>query len=553
MKNDLDLTLYAGRWVALVRGSVAGVGKTAKEARRAAQLSRPKEKPQLRFITVDHWQNHPLLRRLWRLFAGRKAKVLLVGGAVRDGLLSRPLRDFDFIVDGDAMALAAAVSSAVRGALVPLDSEREIARVVVGQGAERVYVDFARRYGDDWESDLRARDFTVNAIAIDRTGHYLDPLGGREDLAAGQLRATHEDAFRNDPLRTLRAVRLLAELDLNIEPRTFDWIQRDAALLPRVSPERIRDEFVRILAAAGAARHLGTLVSLGLLVHVLPEISATQGIEQSPPHRWNVWTHTRLTVDAVEGLVRFVEGSVGRLDSLDAPDWIWGDLEKQLGPLRADLAAHLSGAVSDIRDRCFMLKLAALLHDVGKPSTRSVGDDGRIHFFGHETVAAELATKRLRALRFSNDEIALARTIIAHHLRPGQLTTSTGRRTGSRRDGPSRRAVYRFFQATGRAGVEVGLLSLADMLATWGDMLPSRRWLRRLDVVTTLLHALFEGSDSVVPPQLINGHDLMAALEVSPGPEVGRLLAAIREAQAAGEVQSRAAALALAASLMRDR
>jgi putative nucleotidyltransferase with HDIG domain len=222
---------------------------------------------------------------------------------------------------------------------------------------------------------------------------------------------------------------------------------------------------------------------------------------------------------------------------------VWADIEKRLVPLRADLVAHLSVPTSDARDRRFILKLAALLHDVGKPQTCTVGDDGRVHFFGHESAGAELAAERLRALRFANDEVARVQAIVTHHLRPLHLTQAKG---------PTRRAIYRFFKATGDAGVEVGLLALADMLATWGPELPSQRWLCLLDVVVTLLSAYLDRSGTVTPSPLITGHELMAALTLSPGPEVGRLLEAIREAQAAGEVESREAALALAATLKRQ-
>jgi putative nucleotidyltransferase with HDIG domain len=541
--NDLDLSPYAGHWVALVRGQVAGFGRTDEEARRAAHVSRPKEKPALRFVTVDDWQSQPLIRHLWRIVKRRGANVLLVGGAVRDGLLGRPLHDLDFVVDGDVNPLATAVSRALRGALVPLDPKRGIARVVVQYIGQRVYLDFARRQGEDWDADLGVRDFTVNAIAIDAAGHYLDPLGGQEDLAAGRLRATNEGAFRDDPLRTLRAVRLKAELDLTIEPETAGWIRRDAPLLPRAAPERIRDEFVRILVAPGAAQHLAVLDELALLVQVLPEVKTLQGVGQTHPHRWDVWTHTTMTVEAAEAVVRYLEGGKAHAGYLEVPGWVWGDLAKRLGSLQADLVKHLGRVISDTRDRRFAFKLAALLHDVGKPQTRSVGDDGRVHFFDHEQVGAELAAERLWALRFSNDEIALARNIIAHHLWPGHLAQAKG---------PTRRAIYRFFKGTGEVGVEVGLLSLADMLATWGSDLPSRHWLRRLDVVTTLLSAFFDQRESVAPTPLINGRELMGALGLSPGPEVGRLLEAIREAQATGEIRSREAALALASRLMRE-
>jgi len=309
--NDLDLSPYAGHWVALVRGQVAGVGRSAEEARRAAQAARPKEKPELCFVTVDGWQKDALLRHLWRFFKRQKAAVLLVGGAVRDGLLGRPLYDLDFVVDGDATALAAAVCRAFRGALVPLDPERGIARVVLRHTGRRLHLDFARRQGGDWIDDLRARDFTINAIAVDPDGRYLDPLGGRKDLASGRLRAASETAFRDDPLRTLRAVRLVAELGVTVEPETAVWIRRDAHLLPRAAPERIRDELVRILNAPDADHHLDMLNDLRLLGQVLPETTATQGIGQSHPHQWDVWTHTRMTVAAVERVLSCIGGSGG--------------------------------------------------------------------------------------------------------------------------------------------------------------------------------------------------------------------------------------------------
>ena len=540
--NDLDLSSYAGRWVALVRGQVAGIGRTADQARRAALVSRPKEKSELCFVTVDSWQELSLLKRLWKLIKDQGGDVLLVGGAVRDGLLGRPWLDLDFVVNGDAMGLAAAVSRVLRGALVPLDRERDMARVVFRHAGRRFYADFARRRGEDWNTDLYARDFTVNAIAVDADGRYLDPLGGRDDLAAGELKATHADVFLADPLRTLRAVRLSAELGLSIEEQTAAWVRRDGPLLPCVAAERVRDEFVRILAASDAGRHLGTLDDLGLLAHVLPEVAATQGVEQSPPHQWDAWTHTRMTVEAVEGIIGFVDEKQIDLEELGTPGWVWGDLEKRLGPLRSDLVAHLGRVVSDTRDRRFSLRLAALLHDVGKPETRSIGDDGRVHFHGHEKVGADLATERLSALRFSSNEAALVHALVLHHLRPMHLAQTKG---------PSRRAVYRYFRATGDAGVEVGLLALADLLAVWGPALPSRRWSRGLDVVTTLLTTYFDQPERVAPRPLINGHELMEVLALPPGPEVGRLLEAVREAQAAGRVNSREAAFALAASLMR--
>jgi putative nucleotidyltransferase with HDIG domain len=527
--------------VALVRGQVAGVGYSADDARRAAQASRPKEKPELRFITVDDWQSFPLLRHLWKIIQQHGADVLLVGGAVRDGLLGRPLHDLDYAVNGDATSLAVAIRRAFGGAVVPLDPERDVARVVLNHAGSRFYVDFARRQGANWETDLKARDFTVNAIAVDAASQYLDPMGGRGDLADGTLRATNEGAFCDDPLRTLRAVRLSAELGFSIETQTQGWIRRDAPLLTRVAGERIRDEFSRILRAQDAAQHLATMDQLNLLPQVLPEVAATRDIEQSPPHQWDVWTHTRMTIAAVEAILNCLMGKPRTYEDLAVPGWVWGDLKKALNPFRSALIAHLSRVISDTRDRRFALKQGALFHDVGKALTTTREPDGRIRFIGHEKEGADLAAKRMRALHFSRDEISLVHTIVAHHLRPGNLARSKG---------PTRRGIYRYFKSTGDAGIEIGLLSLADALATWGPTLPGRGWSRGLDVVATLLDAFFEKDESVSPTPIINGHQLMSALNLQPGPEIGRLLEAIREAQATGEISSRDEALKLAKELL---
>jgi poly(A) polymerase len=541
--NDLDLSPYAGRWVAVVRGRVAGVGRTADDARRAAQSSRPKEKPELRFIIMQGWQELPLLQSLWKIIQRQGAEVLLVGGAIRDGLLGRPLHDLDFVVNGDVTPLAVATRRVFGGAVVPLDPERGITRAVLNYDGRRYYIDYARRQGIDWTADLNARDFTVNAIAIDAAGQYLDPLGGREDLAGGKLRATNEGTFRDDPLRTLRAVRLVAELGFTIEDDTTAWIQRDAPLLTRVAGERVRDEFVRILNASGAAQHLSAMVELDILPQILPETAATRAIGQSPPHQWDVWTHTRMTVEAVEVMLGYLEGKPPARADLAVPGWAWTDLMKTLDPLQVDLVTHLSRVVSDTRARGFALKLAALFHDVGKVLTTATDPDGRIRFIGHEKHSADLAAQRMRALHFSRDEIGLVHTIVAHHLRPGHLAQSKG---------PTRRAIYRFFKSTGDAGVEIGLLSLADTLATWGPTLPGRAWSRVLNVVSTLLGAFFEGDEIVTPPPIIDGHQLMSALDLQPGPVVGRLLEAIREAQATGEISSAEDALELAKNLLTE-
>ncbi|MGD8244274.1 MAG: HDIG domain-containing protein [Anaerolineae bacterium] len=473
----------------------------------------------------------------------RGVPIWIVGGAVRDHLLGRPVHDWDFAVDRDAMAIARAVGDALGGAFFPLDEQRGTARVVLGteQNAP-VELDFARLRGGSLSADLAMRDFTVNAMAVNEAGTLIDQLGGQRDLRDRQIRATSERAFRDDPARLLRAPRLEAELCLRIEPQTEAWIRRDAPLLPRPAAERVRDELVRGLAVSGASGFIQRLGDLGLLVHVLPEIESLKGVTQSYPHRFDVWRHTLIVTDALEVVVASIVGDSTRLGlypALDVPPAAWGDLTRVIGQFAEEMRVHLSVAVSSGRDRRLLLKLGGLLHDIGKPQTRSVDEDGHIHFYNHEPVGARMAAARLRMLRFSRHEVQRMSTMVKGHLRPSHLTCA---------EGVTRRAIYRYFRDQGDAGVDVVLLGLADHLATWGPNLREERWMRRLEVAELLLHHYFERRAETVDPQLpVDGHDLMCELGLEPGPQIGLLLDTLREAMAAGEIETREDALALAA------
>jgi tRNA nucleotidyltransferase/poly(A) polymerase len=470
-------------------------------------------------------------------------EIWLVGGAVRDLLLQRPVHDWDFAVDRRALALARIVGDALGGAFFPLDEERGTARVVLGsETGARVALDFALLRGGTLGADLVERDFTVNAMAVDEGGALIDPLGGQADLRARRIRATSESAFRDDPVRLLRAPRLEAELGFETEPETESWIHRDAPLLARPAAERLRDEFVRGMAGPGAAEFIRRLDDLALLIHVVPELDSLKGVTQTAP-RSDVWQHTLNALDALERVVATVVGKpslAGSNAGGDVPAVAWKTLVRRLGQFAAELQPHLTVNVSADRDRQLLLKLATLLHDVGKPQTHAAGEGGRIHFYGHESAGGRLAVARLRALRFSRSEAARVRTIIEAHLRPAQL---------ARAERVTRRAIYRYFRDTGDAGVDTALLSLADYLGAWGAWGPDQeeRWLSRLEVTELLLHHYFERRQETVAPELpVDGHDLMRELDLEPGPTIGEILAALREATAAGEIETREEALALA-------
>jgi poly(A) polymerase len=451
----------------------------------------------------------------------------LVGGGVRDRLLNRPVYDLDVAVDGDGLAVARRLANHFGGAYFPLDEARCTGRAILWrEDGQRLMVDVARFRGADLDADLADRDFTVNALAADvrAPDQVIDRHDGLADLAAGVIRPVSDASIRNDPLRALRAVRLAAQLGFALAPEMEKLIRRDGAGLVQVAGERIRDELAHLLMQPDAASHLARLDDLGLLTRILPELEPLRDLVQPPPHYLDGLSHSLETVRELETIVE------GLQDASDPQLHV-------MVPFTERLRAHLAQVMSDERPRLFTLKLAALLHDTGKPATCAVDDEGRIRTIGHHKVGVELTGDALRRLRLSRVEVRLGETIVRHHMRPLLLAKETS---------VSSRAVYRFFRDTGDAGVDVLLHALADHRATYARDAEDDRWPHLVDLVARMLVTYWERqAEQVAPPPLIDGHDLLREFELQPGPFVGALLEAVREAQVSGDVHTREEALAL--------
>jgi tRNA nucleotidyltransferase/poly(A) polymerase len=541
---EADLSGYAGRWIARLGGQIVGQGGTPEQALQAAKTARFKENPEVIYVSAGQpLAIHPLVDTVRGLLPP-DTQAFLVGGAVRDALLARSTHDLDFVLSKDAIATARRVADHLDAAFYPLDKERDYGRVILSNSTEGQYIiDFAVFQGVDLESDLRARDFTINAMALDVRSPQalLDPLGGAADLRSKQLRACSPDSFTADPLRIIRGIRLASDFDFHIQRETRDRMRQASHQLARVSPERVRDELFRVLGSARPKAALFALDLLGVLPVILPELKEQKGVNQSPPHINNVWEHT---LDVVQRLVLILNVLGPDYDPDSAASLHLGLLALRIGRFREQILTHLDTRLNADRTVRPLLLLAALYHDAGKPSTRSVDEDGRIRFFNHEQEGERLIARRGKQLQLSNPELAHLKTIVRHHMRP-LLLAQTGQP-------PTRRAIYRFFRDTGPAGVDICLLSLADVFATYGHTLPQDVWIEHLDVVRTLLEAWWERpEESISPIQLLTGDDLISELGLEPGPIVGELLEGLREAQATGQVSNRREALDLAGDLLK--
>lgn len=538
-----ELKNYAGRWVAMVGKDVVGQGGTPDQALQVARASRHKEKVQVRYVpTYPPLAFTSILKQIQSaLPAG--VPVYLVGGAVRDALLGKPVHDFDFVLPEKAISVARQVADRMQAAFFPLDDVRKTGRVIFTQpNEERLFLDFSNQRGPDLENDLRARDFTINAIAVDAhsTQSLLDPLGGMADLREKRLRACSTSSFEDDPLRIMRGVRLAASYGFRIVPDTLNLMRQSVDQIERVSSERIRDELMRILAGPSPDSSIRALKILGLLSHVVPEVDALKGITQSPPHVFDVWEHTLNVLNKLEVILSIL---AHQYDPEKSASLYASLLTLKLGRFRDKIDVYLNNSLVPDRSQRALLFFLALYHDVGKPGARRVDENMHIRFIKHEQFGVALFKVRASKLHLSNSEISLGEKVIANHLRP-ILIANSGK-------SPTRKAIYRFFRDTGPAGIDICLLSLADVWGTYGIELPQDVWLRQLDVVRALLEAWWEyPEERVSPPTLLSGNELMREFNLSSGPIIGQILGSIREAQAIGKLNTRQEAISYARSLL---
>lgn len=483
---------------------------------------------------------------LRRVAALRPSPVWLVGGAVRDLCLGRPLKDLDVACAG-AKELAALAAKELGGTLVVLDAKEGVYRVAL-KGGEPAQLDVAELQGGSLEKDLQRRDFTLNAAALPlspklvpapKPSEFIDPRGGLKDLEKGLLRCEDERILAEDPLRLLRAFRLAAQLGLRIEDATLKMIKRRRQDARQPAAERVRAELVGLLDAPGGSSWLRAFDEAGLLSAVIEELEPARRCAEGYYGPGGVLTHT-LDVCARTELF---------LDSLDKL------YRAQAKEFRARLKARAPG---DLPPRALLL-LAALLHDVAKPETAKKVD-GRLRFFEHDLIGAERAAAIMKRLRFSRAAIDAVAAVVRHHLRPGHLAAG----------GPvSDKAVYRLFR-------DLGDDAPALLAVCWGDhaaYLPepqlkkllakavqdptpdgkelarlkpeeARKTVRHLQLVSLLLRKGLEPGPGPVPERLLDGGQVMKALKIPPGPKVGDVLEKLREAQATGKVKTKEEALA---------
>lgn len=426
----------------------------------------------------------PVVAELGRAFADAGHDLAIVGGPVRDAILGRDTHDLDFTTDArpdDILRIVTPISTA------QWDIGREFGTIGARVRGEQVEITTYRadsydgttrkptvEFGDTLEADLTRRDFTVNAMALKVPEVKLvDPTGGVEDLIAGTLRTPidPEVSFGDDPLRMLRAARFSSQLGFEVEEGTRQAIERLGSTLEIVSPERIQGELTRLLGTDDPVRGIRVLVETGLIEQFLPEVSALRLEVDEHHHHKDVYEHS-LTV-----LAQAIDHERARRPG-EAPD--------------------------------IPLRLAALLHDIGKPRTRKLEKGGAVTFHHHDVVGARMARKRLQALRFDGDTIAAVSKLIELHLR------FFGYAEGAWTDS----AVRRYVRDAGDQLERLHILTRADV--TTRNRRKAARLAGAYDDIEQRIAQLREQEElEAIRPEL-DGNRIQEILGITPGPDVGK-------------------------------
>lgn len=440
--------------------------------------------------------------------------VWIVGGAVRDAALGREVSDLDLAVAGEPGRAAKAIGKELGEHAFELSAEFGTWRVVsAGRGCQ---VDVTALRGGSIEADLDERDFTIGAVAVPLHGEEaIDPFSGLDDLAARCLRAVAEGSFNADPLRLLRAPRLAAELNLEIEARTVSLARAAAGRAGDPAGERQLAELRQLVGGPDPLRGLRLLDELGVTSVVLPELETLRGVEQGPNHHLDVYDHT---IAVLEHTLEVEE-----------------DLERFAGGRATEVAQLLDEPLADEMTRRTALRFGALLHDIAKPATKAERD-GFVGFRGHDEVGAEVIAEICQRLRASRRLTQHLQGLARHHLRLGFLIPEmplTARR------------VHAYLRATEPVTVDVTLLTVADRLSARGKgpIASPEMVAAHLELAREMIAAGLDWRREGPPTPLLRGDEVAATLGIEPGPELGSALAELEAAQYAGEVTDRKGAI----------
>lgn len=445
-----------------------------------------------------------------------KKEFYLVGGTVRDILLGKIPKDID-ISCKNAKNIALEISRRKNFAFVPLEKKPdEPCYRVVDRNDISSFIDISELKGNTIEEDLEKRDFTINSAAIKiSSGKFIDPFQCKKDISEKIIRMTSTTCFSEDPLRIVRAFRFSSVLGFEIEKSTLKQLANSVSLLSNVSSERIMAEIYLILNTFRSAYTFREMDKFGVLDIIIPEIVPMKNCQQNGFHHLNVWEHSLLTMENMEKIL--------------------SNLSAYFDTYSEQVSKIINAKISQL------LKLSALLHDIGKPSVKAFNSKkGRIIFYGHDKEGAKIFLNIAQRLKLSRADSEFVTKMIAEHINALNLSVKRVKRLSK----------LKWFRRLNDSSIAVLILVIADIMSCHGT--DSKEEIKNMQI-SSVRKNIFDYFESIKPkitaPNLVTGKDIIK-LGVKQGPEIGEIINKIRDAQHKGEILTHEEAINFARKIL---
>lgn len=429
-------------------------------------------------------------------------KVYIVGGFIRDYLLGMECKDLDLLITPFNVDFLYNLSNVLKGKIFVLDEERKYFRIVIKKNKKFFILDFTPIYQENILIELTRRDFTINTMLLDLQNFTLiDPLNGLRDLEQNILRLCSPTSLIDDPLRILRAFRFSAS-GFRIDDKIYENILKIKEKLKEVKPERIHEELYKILTKPFTSNIWQEMEKVGVLDILIPELTSLKNIPWSEPHYENPFLHSITTLYVLEK--------------------IYFNLDIFFPNLKKDLEKYLDERIYSDFSKREALKLAALLHDIGKAKTYII-ENNEVHYYGHSTIGTELLTEIAQRLKFSNKELLYIQKLIKNHMYLIDFIKN-----------PKTKPLYKLISRVNDDVPSLILLFLSDQTAI-------KRSFENIEYFNNLLSEFFKLR--AIPKPLLNGKEIMEIFNLKPSPIIGFLKEKLIEAQMEGSIKNKEEAI----------
>ena len=447
----------------------------------------------------------------------KDVEAYVVGGFVRDILMGKTSPDRDLIVcNCDVKQFSKNLADKLNGHYIELDTENNIYRIVLEDKIN--YIDVTCPIENDFEKDIKRRDLTINAIAYDlKNSKFIDLVGGIEDIKNQKICSIQDKNFEDDPLRLIRIFRFYAKTGFEIDKKLIELAEKLCKRINEPAKERVNVELLKLFEGEYSERALMEMDNCGLLEELLPIYKEVKKVPKNSHHHLPLIEHLYETVKQVQLLYSQANEEV-----------------------KEYLKNKSYGGVEQLA----FLKLSAFLHDIGKPSTWTIEEEtGRHRFIKHDDVGSQMVVPILKEFKFSKKQIEYVKMLIKYHIYPSGLFCS---------EEVTDKAIMKFYRKMDGYVIDVILLAMADRLSARGEQITDEIVEKNINSLTKLLNDYLSIQKDIKPlPKLLDGIDIMEILQIKQGPELGKIINELKEAQLSGIVNDKQEAMDFVKSLFR--